>query len=72
MSEFHEPPPFTFKHVVFWFAVFLAADFYLAANRFGSLPEADRTDATRLARGAFAAGVAAAVSLGLVMALERG
>ena len=25
MSEFHEPPPFTFKHVVFWFAVFLAA-----------------------------------------------
>ena len=54
------------------FSVVLAADFYLGAYRFGRLPEAQRTDATRLARGAFAAGVAAAVTLAFVMAFERG
>ena len=54
------------------FSVVLAADFYLAAHRFGSLSEAARTHATRLATGAFAAGVAAAITLALVMVLERG
>lgn len=54
------------------FAVLLAADFYLAAHRFGSLPEAGKTDATRLGNGAFAAGVAAAVTLAFVMVLDRG
>ena len=54
------------------FSVVLAADFYLAAHRFGSLPETSRTPATRLATGAFAAGVAAAVTLAFVMVLERG
>ena len=54
------------------FSVVLAADFYLAAHRFGSLAEAARTPATRLATGAFAAGVAAAVTLAFVMVLERG
>ena len=24
MSEYHEPPPFTFKHVLFWSALILA------------------------------------------------
>jgi uncharacterized membrane protein len=54
------------------FALVLAADFYLAARRFGSLPPAAGTDASRLAAGAFAAGVAAAITLALVMVLERG
>ena len=54
------------------FSVVLAADFYLAGHRFGSLPEAVRTPATRLATGAFAAGVAAAITLAFVMVLERG
>jgi uncharacterized membrane protein len=54
------------------FSVVLAADFYLAAYRFGGVPEASRTPATRLATGAFAAGVAAAVTLAFVMVLERG
>ena len=54
------------------FSIVLAADFYIAAHRFGSLPEAHRTPATRLATGAFAAGVAAALTLGFVMVLERG
>ena len=54
------------------FSVVLAADFYLAAHRFGSLPETSRTPATRLATGAFAAGVAAAITLAFVMVLERG
>jgi uncharacterized membrane protein len=54
------------------FSVVLAADFYLAAHRFGSLAEAARTPATRLATGAFAAGVAAAITLAFVMVLERG
>ena len=54
------------------FSVVLAADFYLAAHRFGSLPDAARTPATRLATGAFAAGVAAAVTLAFVMVLDRG
>ena len=54
------------------FSVVLAADFYLAANRFGSVPEAARTPATRLATGAFAAGVAAAITLAFVMVLDRG
>src|SRR5581483_4865289 len=54
------------------FSVVLAADFYLAGHRFGSVVEAARTPATRLATGAFAAGVAAAVTLAFVMVLERG
>jgi len=54
------------------FAAVLAADFYLAAARFDRLAPQARTDATRLATGAFAAAVAAAVTLGLVMVLERG
>ena len=54
------------------FSVVLAADFYLAAHRFGSRPDAARTPATRLATGAFAAGVAAAITLAFVMVLERG
>lgn len=54
------------------FSVVLAADFYLAGYSFGRVPEAARTPATRLATGAFAAGVAAAVTLAFVMVLERG
>jgi uncharacterized membrane protein len=54
------------------FSILLAADFYLAGYRFGSTPEAARTPASRLATGAFAAGVAAAVTLAFVMTLERG
>ena len=54
------------------FAVVLAADFYLGGHRFGTLPEAARTPATRLATGAFAAAVAAAVTLAFVMVLQRG
>ncbi len=53
-------------------AVVLAAILYLVANRFGRIAEPERTAATGLARGAFASGVAAALSLGLVMALDRG
>src|SRR5262249_54948854 len=52
------------------FAVVLAADFYLAAHRFDRLTPA--TAATRLATGAFAAGVAAAITLAFVTVLERG
>jgi len=52
------------------FAVVLAADFYLAAHRFDRLTPA--AAATRLATGAFAAGVAAAVTLAFVSVLERG
>jgi uncharacterized membrane protein len=54
------------------FSVVLAADFYLGAHRFGSLAEPARTDATRLATGAFAAGVAAATTLAFVTVLDRG
>ncbi len=54
------------------FALVLAADFYLAAYRFGGVAPAARTPATRLAAGAFAAGVAAAIVLASVMAFERG
>jgi uncharacterized membrane protein len=54
------------------FSVVLAADFYLAAHSFGRLAEAARTPATRLATGAFSAGVAAAITLAFVMVLERG
>jgi uncharacterized membrane protein len=54
------------------FAIVLAADFYLAARRYGRLAETQRTAATRLATGAFAAGVAGAVTLACVMVLERG
>ena len=54
------------------FSVVLAADFYLAAHRFGGLAETARTDATRLATGAFAAGVAAAITLAFVTVLDRG
>ena len=54
------------------FSIVLAADFYLAAHRNSGLPEAAHTPATRLAAGAFAAGVAAAITLACVMVLERG
>src|SRR5262245_26947728 len=54
------------------FSIVLAADFYLAAHRASTLPEAAHTPATRPAAGAFAAGVAAAITLAFVMVLERG
>ena len=53
-------------------AVFLAAAFYLLADRFGRIAPADRTAATGLALGAFASGAAAAVVLAFVMVLDRG
>ena len=53
------------------FAVVLAAVFYLAAYRFGAAR--GRQDARHAGcPGAFAAGVAAAVTLAFVMVLERG
>ncbi|HEY7598288.1 MAG TPA: DUF2339 domain-containing protein, partial [Candidatus Limnocylindrales bacterium] len=54
------------------FAVLLAAAFYLAADRFDKTTRASRTPAAGLAIGAFAAGVAAAMSLAFVMVLDRG
>jgi uncharacterized membrane protein len=66
VTQFDRSIPFSL------FSIVLAADFYLAAHRSGGLPEAARTQATRLATGAFAAGVAAAITLALVMVLERG
>ena len=66
VTQFDRSIPF------FLFSIVLAADFYLAAHRSGGLPEALHTQATRLAAGAFAAGVAAAITLALVMVLERG
>jgi uncharacterized membrane protein len=54
------------------FAVVLAAAFYLAADRFQRIPAADSTPATGLAIGAFASGVAAAMTLAFVMTLDRG
>ncbi len=54
------------------FAVFLAAGFYLIADRFDNIAAADKTPATGLAVGAFAASVAAAMALAFVMFLERG
>ena len=53
-------------------AVFLAAAFYLLADRFGRIAPADRTAATGLALGAFASGAAAAMALAFAMALDRG
>ena len=53
-------------------ATLLAAMFYLASHRFRTLAEAARTPVSHLAAGAFAAGSAAAVTLALVMALQRG
>jgi uncharacterized membrane protein len=54
------------------FAVFLAAIFYLVADRFDKIVLANRTAATGLAIGAFASGVAAAMALAFVMVLDRG
>ena len=54
------------------FAVVLAALFYVIADRFDKIAAADKTPATHLAVGAFAAGVAAAMTLAFVMALDRG
>jgi uncharacterized membrane protein len=54
------------------FAVLLAAVFYLAADRFDRIAPADKTPATGLAIGAFASGVAAAMTLAFVMTLDRG
>jgi uncharacterized membrane protein len=66
VTQFDRSIPF------FLFSIVLAADFYLAAHRAGGRPEAQRTHATRLAAGAFAAGVAAAITLAFVMVFERG
>ena len=54
------------------FAVFLAAVFYLVADRFDKIAAADRTAATGLVIGAFASSVAAAMALAFVMVLDRG
>ena len=54
------------------FAVVLAAIFYFVADRFDKTAGADKTPATHLAIGAFASGVAAAMTLAFVMALDRG
>ena len=54
------------------FAVALAAVFYLAADRFHRIAAANQTAATHLATGAFASGVAAAMTLAFVMVLDRG
>ena len=51
------------------FAVFLAAVFYLVADRFDKI---DRTATTGLVIGAFASSVAAAMTLAFVMVLDRG
>jgi len=53
-------------------AAALAAVLFIVAHRFGSIAPDQRTAATGLALGAFASAVAAALSLGLVMALDRG
>src|SRR5262245_42904238 len=66
VTQFDRSIPF------FLFSIVLAADFYIAAHRFSSLVEGAHTQATRLAAGAFAAGVAAAITLAFVMVLERG
>jgi uncharacterized membrane protein len=54
------------------FAVALAAIFYVVADRFDKTAGPDKTPATHLAIGAFASGVAAAMTLAFVMALDRG
>lgn len=54
------------------FAVFLAALFYLTADRFGKIAAGAGTAVTRLAIGAFASGTAAAMTLAFVMLLDRG
>ena len=54
------------------FAVFLAAVFYLVADRFDKIAPSDRTAATGLVIGAFASGVAAAMALAFVMVFDRG
>lgn len=54
------------------FAILLVAIFYLAARQFDTIPPEQRTPATRLITGAFAAAAAAAASLALVMLLDRG
>ncbi len=54
------------------FAVVLAAAFYLVADRFARIAAEAKTPATGLAVGAFASGVAAAMALAFVMALDRG
>ncbi len=50
----------------------LAALFYFVADRFDKIAAATRQPATHLAIGAFASGVAAAMTLAFVMALDRG
>jgi uncharacterized membrane protein len=52
--------------------VALAGIFYFAADRFHRLPPTEQTPATHLAAGAFASGVAAAMSLAFVTVLDRG
>jgi uncharacterized membrane protein len=53
-------------------AVVLAAAFYLAADRFDKVAAQSGAPAVRLAIGAFASGVAAAMALAFVMVLDRG
>ena len=55
-----------------FFAVVLAGLFYVVADRFDNVGEENKTPATRLAVGAHASGVAAAMTLAFVMALSRG
>jgi uncharacterized membrane protein len=54
------------------FAIVLSGLFFAAAYSFSAIAVVVRTPATRLAIGAFAAGIAAAVTLAFVMALDRG
>jgi uncharacterized membrane protein len=54
------------------FAVFLAAVFYLVADRFDKIATSEKTATTGLVIGAFASSVAAAMTLAFVMVLDRG
>jgi uncharacterized membrane protein len=66
VTQFDRSIPFALS------AAALAAAFYFVADRFDNFAAAAKTEATRLATGTFAAGVAAAMTLASVMVLERG
>ncbi len=53
-------------------AVILAALLYLIADRFDNVGAANKTETTKLACGAFAAGVTAAMALAFTFSLDRG
>jgi uncharacterized membrane protein len=55
-----------------FFAVFLAAVFYLLAARFSAIAATVKTAATGLAGAAYAASTSAAMALAFTMALDRG